>query len=456
MAGRQNKKSKYLPLFHTDRPDGLPMVSLFSGAGGLDLGLESAGEGQIRCCAWVEKDPDCQLTLRENNPAIKDALFGDIATVSPEDVMMATGLSQGDAFLVAGGPPCQAFSTAGLRQSVNERRGQVVEHYFDMIKALRPRFFVFENVRGLLSVAIKHRPYDERIARQREDPEEADLSDDQRLGSVFELIILPGFAHLGYEVIYGLLNAADYGTAQCRHRLVILGSRDRELGSGRFKKTTGERMTPLHLLPPTHHEVAPYMPIVPWRTLRDAIGHLTDRPCPREDMFTYSEQRIAVWRRIPSGCNWLFIRDNPELFPEGLKQIMKGAIDSGGGKVGYWRRLSWDRPAPTLPTQPQHLATGLCHPDHERPLSVPEYAALQDFPSSYRFMGTKANKYLQIGNAVPVRLGRAIGNLLLTLASCRKTSRTSGQNASSQKCMSLGREHECAERARCTSYQSLS
>jgi DNA (cytosine-5)-methyltransferase 1 len=92
---------------------------------------------------------------------------------------------------------------------------------------------------------------------------------------------------------------------------------------------------------------------------------------------------------------------------------MGGAIHSGGGKVGFWRRLSWDRPSPTLPTQPQHLATGLCHPDHDRPLSVPEYAAIQDFPADYSFCGRKDSQYCQIGNAVPVRLGRALGEALL-------------------------------------------
>ena len=103
--------------------------------------------------------------------------------------MTATGLEREEAFLIAGGPPCQAFSTAGLRQSVNESRGQVVERYFDLIKFLRPRFFVFENVRGLLSVAISHRGYNERLASEKLDPGEPSLTDDERLGSVFQKMI---------------------------------------------------------------------------------------------------------------------------------------------------------------------------------------------------------------------------------------------------------------------------
>lgn len=398
------------------RRDGLPAVSLFSGAGGLDLGLEAAGAGQIKFCSWVEKNEDCQSTLKRNFPHVEQALFGDIATISPKEVLAKAGLDREEAFLVAGGPPCQAFSTAGLRKSVNEFRGSVVAHYFDIIRVLRPRFFVFENVRGLLSVALSHRNYVERIESEKRHPGEPGLPDDQRLGSVFQQIVLKELSRLGYEVVYGLINASDYGTAQVRHRVLILGSRDREFGSGRFRKMTGQRMTALDLLPPTHHQFAPYPPIQPWRTLRDAIGHLATAHLSPDDFVAYSDARQTIWRRIPPGAYWTFIRDHPELFPEGLASALKGALLSGGGKVGFWRRLSWKRPAPTLPTQPQHLATGLCHPDFERPLSIPEYAALQDFPPDYEFAGNKISKYEQIGNAVPVRVGKGIGNFLLAVA----------------------------------------
>ena len=408
-----------LNLLRFRRPDGLPAISLFSGAGGLDLGIEAAGNGDIRFCAWVEKDTDCRHTLAANNPNANSAMFDDISRLTPKDIMGATGLEPNETFVVAGGPPCQAFSTAGLRLAISDTRGQLAEHYFSIIRGLRPRFFVFENVRGLLSVAISHRSYVDRIASEKADPGEPGLEDDQRLGSVFRQVVLAALKRLGYEVVFGLINTADYGTAQARHRVVILGSRDREFGSGRFRKITGRAMSALDLLPPTHHEIAPYAPILPWRTLHDAVGHLANQPPHPDDTFGYSPERAAVWRRIPPGAYWTFIRDNPQLFPEGLPSLLKGAFTSGGGKVGFWRRLAWDRPAPTLPTQPQHLATGLCHPDYERPLSLPEYAALQDFPPDYRFLGTKASRYVQIGNAVPVRLGSAIGNLLLTVAGLR-------------------------------------
>ena len=169
--------------------------------------------------------------------------------------------------MLAGGPPCQAFSTAGLRRSVHEPRGSVFGNYVEMVRSLRPRFFLFENVRGLLSVAIKHRNYRQRILYERENPGTAYPEEDARIGSVFQKIVVRKFKSLGYEVVYGLLNAADYGTAQVRYRLVVMGSREKEFGAGAFRKQTGRLITPLDLVPPTYHRFSPYAPLRPWRTV---------------------------------------------------------------------------------------------------------------------------------------------------------------------------------------------
>lgn len=392
----------------------LPVVSLFTGAGGLDIGLERAGDGIFDFRSWVEADPDCQRTLLANGIAKtkNDALFGDIEKVSPDVLMNAAGLRPEQTFLLAGGPPCQAFSTAGLRNSVQSAQGRVVHSYFDMVRELRPRFFLFENVRGLLSAALVHRPLSERTH-----PQEIADDDDSRLGSVMSRLILPNFSKLGYEVIYGILCSADYGTAQVRHRVFIIGSRDRELGAGKFRKITSRALTPLDLVPPTHHQYAPYPPIQPWRTLREAIGHLRGNSLSEDDTYSYSPERAAIFKQIPEGENWKYVRDNPKKYPKNyLESIMGGAISSGGGKEGFWRRLSWSRPVPTLTAQPQQLASSLCHPEFERPLSIPEYAALQDFPDGYNFLGSKSSRYRQIGNAVPVRMAEAVGRALLAIS----------------------------------------
>jgi DNA (cytosine-5)-methyltransferase 1 len=113
---------------------------------------------------------------------------------------------------------------------------------------------------------------------------------------------------------------------------------------------------------------------------------------------------------IPEGGNW---RDLPkELIPI----AMGGAYESGGGKVGFYRRLSYAQPSPTITTSPAQKATMLCHPKLDRPLSVKEYARIQQFPDDWKFIGTTAAKYKQIGNAVPIGLGKAIGMAIIATA----------------------------------------
>lgn len=390
----------------------LPIVSLFTGAGGLDLGLERAGRGRFDPRAWVEIEPDAQRTLLANGVAREDGLYSDISRVNPRSLMSQAGLRESETFLLAGGPPCQAFSSAGLRRGVNDVNGAVVHNYFDMVDKLRPRFFVFENVRGLLSAALVHRPL-----VNRDHPREVPEDPDEALGSVMAKLILPAFKKLGYEVVFGILNAADYGTAQIRHRVILLGSRDREFGSVVFRKQTSRPMMALDLVPPTHHKTARYGGLRPWRTLRDAIFEEVYLDPEDRDAYGYSDTRGSVFENVPAGKNWKHLKDHPDFGLAYLERWMgAAALASSGGKEGYYRRLSWDRPAPTLTAQPQQLASSLCHPDRTRPLSIPEYAAIQDFPKNYAFVGSKSSRYRQIGNAVPVNLGEAIGRAILGVA----------------------------------------
>ena len=115
-------------------------------------------------------------------------------------------------------------------------------------------------------------------------------------------------------------------------------------------------------------------------------------------------------KMVPEGGNW---RDLP---PNVIPVAMGGAYESGGGKVGFYRRLSYDQPSPTVVTSPAQKATMMCHPTQTRPLSVREYARIQQFPDSWIFTGTTMSKYRQIGNAVPIGLAEAIGKAVLSVA----------------------------------------
>ncbi|WP_199698459.1 DNA cytosine methyltransferase [Deinococcus cavernae] len=351
-------------------------ISLFSGAMGLDLGLEGAG---FHTVATVELDRAARETIAVNARRRGHDLFigTDITQLSAADLLAATGLRRGEVTLVSGGPPCQPFSTAGRRDALNDPRGSLFRDFLRMVEGVQPRFFIMENVRGLLSATLRHRPIAERGGRP-------NMPEEER-GSAFA-VILSEFGRIGYSFTYGLLNAADYGTPQTRERVVILGSRDHE---------------PLHLPVPTHSPDGEGRPR--WRTVRDAFTDLHD---PQPQFQPYSESRLQYLRLVPEGGNWRSLP--PELIPA----AMGGAYQSGGGKVGFYRRLAWNRPAPTVTTSPAQKATDLCHPTLHRPISVREAARLQGFPDDWVFAGNVTQQYRQIGNAVPVPLGLAVGRAL--------------------------------------------
>jgi DNA (cytosine-5)-methyltransferase 1 len=196
------------------------------------------------------------------------------------------------------------------------------------------------------------------------------------------------FTEMGYTVTAQLVNAANYGVPQVRERVVFIGSRDGyqvAMPIGGFAKEKNLYQNK-------------------WRCLKDALKGTTK---VNHDYQKFSDSRLKYLRLLKEGENW---RNLPaHLIPEALG----GAYESDGGKVGFFRRLSWDKPAPTVPTSPVQKSTCICHPDELRPLSVQEYAAVQQFPPDWIFTGSIAEKYKQIGNAVPVGLGFAIGKTIM-------------------------------------------
>ena len=349
-------------------------ISFFSGALGLDLGLESAG---LRPLALNETDPACLETIRANRPDVPlyacDVRLLDAARLRSDLCLDRQGL-----FAVAGGPPCQAFSTAGRRRGLQDERGNVFLHFVRLATALRPRYIAIENVRGLLSAPLRHRPHAQRGERP--------LDEDERPGGALHRVVTM-LEREGYTVSFNLYNVANFGVPQTRERLVLLAA----LGAGRIP----------HLVP-THAEQS-RPGFEGWTTFQEAVAGLRDiglcaplRP-----------GRTKFVRRLSAGQNW---RDLPERMQ---KEALGNAHGSTGGRVGFCRRLAWDKPSPTLMTSPTMPATELSHPEQHRPLSVNEYKRLQTFPDDWTVCGSLAEQYRQIGNAVPVLLGEAIGRHLL-------------------------------------------
>lgn len=369
-----------------------PTISLFSGAMGLDLGLEAAGGG-LRTAVTLELNRMAVNTMALNRPKLP-VINRPIQDVTTAEILKEADLKVGEAFLVAGGPCCQSFSTAGKRQSLGDReRGGLFRQFTKIVREARPRFFIMENVKGILSAAVRHRTLNKR------GPGWPALSPDEELGSALR-VIRKELAKLNYYVIFGLLNCADFGVPQKRYRVVFIGSRDGE---------------PIHLPKPTH--VRPPANGKPsWVTLRKAIRNLTER---KPEFVAFTPERLNYLKQLKAGQNWT------DLPKEVQKRALGAAYDSWGGRVGFCRRLAWDEPSPTLTTAPDGRATTLCHPVELRPLTVREYAKIQQFPGRWKFAGSTLQKYIQIGNAVPIGLGRAIGKMLLGVANS-KTKRSLG------------------------------
>lgn len=348
------------------RGDTTRSISLFSGAMGLDLGLIQAG---IDIVIGQDFDTSCIKTMELNGHL---GIHGDIRSISPDDLLAHANMSVGEPFLICGGPPCQSFSTAGKRLGVNDPRGTLFKDFVRLVDGIRPRFFVMENVKGLMSALLK---------------DKAGNSSNTRVLD----IILEEFNRLRYKTIYGILDAVNYGVPQFRERFILIGSRENE---------------DIFLPIPTHfhiHQEESYR----WQTLRQSIFDLEDSP---GECAEFSENRLKYLRMIPEGGNW---RSLPHTL---LPDAMGGAFDSGGGKVGFYRRLSYAQPSPTVVTSPVQKATMMCHPVKDRPLSVAEYARIQQFPEAWKFTGTTTDKYRQIGNAVPVGLAKAIGSSIIATA----------------------------------------
>lgn len=380
----------------------LKVLSLFSGGMGLDLGMEASGHFEVVAC--VELDHAACETIRYNQskgllPSSLRLYEGDITELDPLNLLRDLRLDPGEIDVIAGGPPCQSFSTAGKRGTVQDVRGTLLWQFLKFVQEIQPKFFLMENVRGLLSAALKHRP----IANR---PEKGGppLAIDELPGSVVEEFVkdLRGSKGAKYHMDCFEVNAVNYGAPQIRERVLFIGNRFNEQveipnpthGVGRINSSQ-------QLL--LFNDEPELKTTIPWRTLGDAIRGLDDK---NPEVLDFSPRKKEFLAMVPPGGNWRCLPIEVQ------KESMKKAWEAKGGRSGWWRRLSYDFPCPTLVTMPNHASTSLCHPEQVRALSLREYAAIQEFPVDWEFSGSTAEKYRQVGNAVPVRLGKVAGNTI--------------------------------------------
>jgi len=257
--------------------------------------------------------------------------------------------------VVTGGFPCQAFSYAGKKLGLNDARGTLFYEFARVVQEVQPTICIGENVRGLIS-HDKGRTL-------------------QGMISILD--------EIGYRVMpVQVLKAINFKVPQKRERLIMVGIRkDIELDF-QYPK--------------------PYKRIY---TITDALkkGELFETDVPESKGAKYPEYKRKILDLVPQKGYW---RDLPL---DLQMEYMGGSFFLGGGKTGMARRIGWDEPSLTLTCSPAQKQTERCHPDETRPFTVREYARIQTFPDDWEFAGSLAQQYKQIGNAVPVNLGREIG-----------------------------------------------
>ncbi len=301
----------------------------------------------LKCVALNEIDKHACETLRTNRPNW-NVYEGDIKNFS-----FFSYHNQVD--VVTGGFPCQAFSYAGKRLGFEDARGTLFYEFARVVKEVNPPICIGENVKGLLS-----------------------HDNGKTLQGMISIL-----DEIGYNVVpVEVLKAINYKVPQKRERLILVGIRKDIDVKYEYPK--------------------PYKKIY---NLKDALkkGDLFDTNVPKSNGVKYPESKKNVLDLVPPKGYW---RDLPL---EIQKDFMGASFYLGGGKTGMARRIGWDEPCLTLTCSPAQKQTERCHPDETRPFTVREYARIQTFPDNWHFSGPISQQYKQIGNAVPVNLGREIG-----------------------------------------------
>jgi DNA (cytosine-5)-methyltransferase 1 len=301
----------------------------------------------LKCVALNEIDKWACQTLRNNRPHW-NVLEGDIKVLNFEDYRNKVDV-------VTGGFPCQAFSYAGKKLGLSDARGTLFYEYARVVKEVNPPICIGENVRGLLS-----------------------HDGGKTLQGMISIL-----DEIGYNVMpIKVLKAINYKVPQKRERLILVGIRKDIDMKYEYPK--------------------PYNRIY---NLSDALkkGGLFNTDVPLSEGAKYPKSKIDVLDLVPPKGYW---RDLPV---DIQKKFMGQSFYLGGGKTGIARRIGWDEPCLTLTCSPAQKQTERCHPEETRPFTVREYARIQTFPDDWKFEGSTAQQYKQIGNAVPVNLGKEVG-----------------------------------------------
>jgi DNA (cytosine-5)-methyltransferase 1 len=362
----------------------LKVIDLFSGVGGLSYGF--AHDDNFEIVAANEILPNMAKAYSLNHPTAK-VYAEDIKDFSADKIEKDLGIKPSEIDIIVGGPPCQAYSTVGKRL-IDDPRGKLFQEYYRVLKEFNPKLFLFENVKGLLS-----------------------MQDGELLKTIISL-----FESLGYKVKYKLLNAADYGAPQIRERVIIIGSK---------LKTEFEYPEPTHYNPEDENNLFKNS-LKPYLTLEEAISDLPFIKT-NEESFEYANEPQNEFQKLmrKNAPEKLMDHSSPKKNDK-LVKIMESLPDGGtpedlpeslrptSGFKNTYCRLWWKRPSTTITRNLSTPSSSRCiHPKAPRPLTTREGARIQCFPDDYQFYGSRGDRNLQIGNAVPTFLSNAVAKAIL-------------------------------------------
>jgi DNA (cytosine-5)-methyltransferase 1 len=362
----------------------LKVIDLFCGVGGLSFGF--AHDDNFEIVAANEILPSMAKAYSLNHPTVK-VYVEDIKDFNAKKIESDLNIKANEIDIIVGGPPCQAYSTVGKRL-IDDSRGKLFQEYYRILKEFNPKLFLFENVKGLLSMQ----------------------------GGELLKTIISLFKSLGYKVQYKLLNAADFGAPQLRERVIIIGSKLKN--DFRYPEVT-------HYNPEEPPELFK-KGLKPYLTLEEAIS---DLPFIKsgEESFEYASEpnndfqklmRLNTSKRLidhnapNNGARLVKIM---ELLPDGgtPEDLPENLRPTSGFKNTYCR-LWWKRPATTITRNLSTPSSSRCiHPKAPRPLTTREGARIQCLPDDYQFFGSRNDRNLQIGNAVPTFLSNALAKSIL-------------------------------------------
>ena len=343
------------------------VIDLFAGVGGLSLGFEMEGFDILLA---NEFDQSIATAYKENHKST-NVVVGDITSL---DLSKVFGEYVNKIDVVIGGPPCQGFSQKGKRKTINDERNFLFKHYVEVVKFVKPKYFVMENVPNLL-------------------PAEKGFFLNEIKGL---------FKGYGYSIRYGILNAADYGVPQNRRRAIIIGK---------------YLATPPELPLPCKQKVTIWDAISDLAYLESGEGEFEQeyRNSPKSDYEKKMRKGSKIlYNHMATKHSALALERLSLIPPNAGKEVLPKEHITKSVYSGTWSRMKQNDVAVTITTRFDTPSSGkFTHPFLNRAITVREAARLQSFPDTFKFIGSKMSQMKQVGNAVPPLLARKIARVIM-------------------------------------------